>query len=218
MTRLLLVVTSSVALTCLGQTGQQSRLAPAGPAPPAGQSVTILVEPGGLAHQLPVPDLLTERPALLFGAMTSQIDEQQMMSGSQAGCPVQIVEASFKRPAEFMLTSENSAISGPTLRLDYKNSSGKNIDSVVLTGWIKVKDSLYELDSVTHPFILELSRKALLSRDTQATQTLKLADNALGLDRIELSQVNYADGSIWKPKRLNCVYPYMGSLERAKAW
>jgi hypothetical protein len=135
---------------------------------------------------------------------------------TQDGCPVRILNGSFERPAQLMLTVQAQVDTGPTLRLDYRNFSGKDIESVVLTGWIKVKDSPYQLDSVTHPFSLELSREAL-GKDVEATQALKLASNALGLDRIELSQVIYADGTTWKPERKNCIYRPGGNLERAEA-
>ena len=125
-----------------------------------------------------------------------------------------------RQPAEpgAVEIGEQGVVAGlaPTLRLDYRNFSGKDIELVVLTGWIKVKDSPYQLDSVSHSAQLELSRKALLGRDVQATQALKLRANAIGFDRIELSQVTYSDGSSWKPQR-KCVYANAGSTERATA-
>jgi len=130
---------------------------------------------------------------------------------------VQIVNASFDRPAELVLTAQTRRDRGPTLHLNYENFSGKDIDSVVLTGWLKVKDSPYQLDATIHPFELKLSRKALLGKDVQATQALQVAANAIGLDRIELSQVFYTDGTTWKAEQRNCVYHANGNLERAEA-
>ncbi len=168
----------------------------------------------GRMQELQTPATLGQLQALV--QEPGAVDLENKIS-SQAGCPVQIVDASFDRPAELMLTARSRAESAPTLRLDYQNFSGKDIESVVLTGWIKVKDSPYQLDSVSHSVELELSRKALLGKDVQATQALKLAANAIGFDRIELSQVTYADGTSWKPQR-KCVYANAGSTERAKAW
>ena len=54
-----------------------------------------------------------------------------------------------------MLTAHSRAESAPTLRLDYRNFSGKDIESAALTGWIKVKDNPYQLDSVTHSVQLD---------------------------------------------------------------
>ena len=166
-------------------------------------------------HELQVPATLDQlQQGLVQGRST--IDLENMIS-SQSGCPVQIVNAYFERPAEFMLTAHSRAQSAPTLRLDYRDFSGKDIESVVLTGWIKVKDNPYQLDSVSHSVALQLSRKALLGKDVQATQALRLAANAIGFDRIELSQVTYVDGTSWKAQR-KCVYANAGSTERAKAW
>ncbi len=135
----------------------------------------------------------------------------------QDGCPVQIANASFDRPAELVLAAQTRLDRGPTLHLDYQNHSGKDIDSVVLTGWLKVKESPYQLDAVVRPFDLKLSRKALLGKDVQAAEALKVAANAIGLDRLELSQVFYADGTTWKAERRNCVYRSFDNLVQAEA-
>ena len=165
-------------------------------------------------HELQAPASLGQLQGLVQGPGAVDLEHT---NSNQTGCPVQIVDASFDRPAELMLTARSRADSAPTLRLDYRNFSGKDIESVVLTGWIKVKDSPYQLDSVTHSIQLDLSRKGLLGKDVQATQALRLSANAIGFDRIELSQVIYVDGTTWKPQR-NCVYANVGSTERAKAW
>jgi hypothetical protein len=179
------------------------------------QSATVWVQGiDGSTRELPVPTTMGQLQSLVLGPGAVDLEN---ITSHQAGCPVQIVNASFDRPAEFMLTAHSRAESEPTLRLDYRNFSGKDIESVVLTGWIKVKDSPYQLDSVSHSVALELSRKALLGKDVQATQALRLAKNAIGFDRIELSQVTYADGTSWKAQR-KCVYANAGSTERAKAW
>jgi hypothetical protein len=149
---------------------------------------------------------------LVQGAGTVDLEN---FNSTQAGCPVQIVNASFDRTAQLMLTGNTQIDSGPKLHLDYRNSSGKDIESVVFTGWIKVKDTPYQLDSVTHPFQLELSPKTLRGEGAKA---FRLVSNAIGFDRIELAQVKYADGTAWRPKQQSCVYANMGTSERAKAW
>jgi hypothetical protein len=215
MKRLLLVLVTSAALSAWGQAGQETVQASSGAAAKTKQPATVWVQGAdGSMHELQVPTTLGQMQGLVQSP--GAVDLENMVS-SQAGCPVQIVSASFDRPAELMLTAHSRATDGPTLRLDYRNFSGKVIESVVLTGWIKVKDSPYQLDSASHAVALELSRKALLGKDAQATQALTLAANAIGFDRIELSQVTYADGSSWKPQR-KCVYANAGSTERAKAW
>src|SRR5271163_4079187 len=209
MKRLLLVLAASTALSAWGQVGQEAPKTASGAAVNSRQPATVIIQGAdGTTHELQVPVTIGQMQGLLVQAADAADLENRV--GSQAGCPVQIVNASFDRPAELMLTAHSRSGSGPTLRLDYRNFSGKDIESVVLTGWIKVKDSPYQLDSVSHAVALELSRKALLGKDAQATQALKLAANAIGFDRIELSQVTYADGSTWKPER-KCVYANAGS-------
>lgn len=215
MKRLLLALAASAALSAWGQVGQETPKVPRGAAANSNQPATVWIQGvDGRMHELQVPASLDQLNGLVQGPGAVDLERS---SSTQTGCPVQIVNASFDRPAELMLTARSRADSAPTLRLDYRNFSGKDIKSVMLTGWIKVKDSPYQLDSVTHSVQLDLSRKALLGKDVQATQALKLAANAIGFDRIVLSQVIYDDGTSWKPQR-NCVYANVGSTERAKAW
>jgi hypothetical protein len=216
MKRLLLIVATAATMSAWGQAGVEAPKMANGVGANSRQPETVIIQGAdGLTRELQVPVTMGQMQGLLDQATDAADLENRIRS--QAGCPVQIVNASFERPAEFMLTAHSRAESAPTLRLDYRNFSGKDIESVVLTGWIKVKDSPYQLDSVSHSIQLQLSRKALLGKDVQATQALRLAANAIGFDRIELSQVIYADGSSWKPQR-KCVYANAGSTERAKAW
>lgn len=213
MKQVFLIVLSSFALSGWGQTA----LAPAKEAAgsESGSRKTVMVQGAdGTWHKLQTPVAVGQLQGLVQNA--GSVDLERNVA-SQAGCPVQIVDASFKRPAQLMLTSQPQTESGPTLRLNYRNFSGKDIESIVLTGWIKVKDSPYQLDSVTHPFDLTLSRKSLLSKDVEASEALKLAGNAIGLDRIELARVMYGDGTTWQAIRSNCVYHLDGNLERAEA-
>ena len=123
MKQLLLVLFSSAALTAWGQTS----LAPdkSAAADNANARQTLIVRGiDGNPHQFDVPNL-------------SELLERR----AQDGCPVQILNASFDRPAELVLTAQTKRDTGPTLHLNYENSSGKDIDSVVLTGWLKVKES-----------------------------------------------------------------------------
>ena len=211
MRRLLLVLASSVALSAWGQAGvEQSSPEYVGRIGVPG-AVTTVGDGSAAVRSFQVP---AKAPGSLLPVEPSDLEN---MTGGQAGCPVQVVTASFTRRAELMLPARGNSGGGPTLRIEYRNSSAKDIASVMLTGWIKVKDSPYQLDSVAHPFQLELSRKALLGRDVEATQALKLAGDAVGLDRVEVSRVLYADGTAWRPVRRSCVYRYMGSTERAEA-
>ncbi len=214
MKRLLLVLATSAALTAWGQAGQET---PKGAGANSDQPATVIIQGAdGRTHELQVPVTMSQMQGLL--AQAADAADLENMITSQSGCPVQILNASFDRPAQLILTSHSQAGNAPSLHLEYRNSSGKDIQSVLLTGWIKVKDNPYQLDSVSHPFQLELSRSVLLGKDVQAAQVLNLVGNAIGFDRIELTQVTYADGTTSTPERRKCVYSNMGTTERAKAW
>jgi len=210
MKRLLLVLATSAALSAYGQAGQHSPFDAIG----SSQKATVIVKDwNGQPHALQVPFANEKLRDVL-----ETLEAMEIAAGGQAGCPVQVLAASFERPAQLMPTAAQVRADGaPTLRLNYRNLSGKDIESVRLTGYVKVKDNPYQLDSVTRPFDVVLSRKALLGKDVQATQALKLAANAIGLDRIELSRVTYADGTSWQPERRNCVFSNAGGMERAEA-
>jgi hypothetical protein len=111
-----------------------------------------------------------------------------------------------------MLTSRVEGEAKPKLNLEYGNFSGKQIESILFTGWIKLKSSPYQLDAVSQPFQLRLSPNA------QSKKAFRLDSKAIGFDRVELSRVTYADGTSWKPERQNCVYANAGSTEQARAW
>jgi hypothetical protein len=217
MKRLLLVLATSAALSAWGQAGQETQKTAKGAGANSDRPATVIIQGAdGRTHELQVPVTKGQMQGLL--AQAADAADLENMIGSQAGCPVQILNASFDRPAQLMLTSHSQADNAPSLHLEYRNSSGKDIQSVLLTGWIKVKDNPYQLDSVSHPFQLELSRSALLGKDVQAAQVLNLVGNAIGFDRIELTQVTFADGTTSTPERRSCVYANMGATERAKAW
>jgi hypothetical protein len=160
--------------------------------------------------QIPSADQLNKSDTHLYLSG----DMEQLVR--QQGCPVQIIDASFQRQAEIMLTASTGG-NRPSLHLRYLNSSGKNIESVTLRGWIKTKASIYQLDYDLSSIQLKLSRKALPGSGVEATEALSLAANALGLDRIELEQVRYTNGSTWNRGRQTCVFEANGeSLRVAK--
>jgi hypothetical protein len=203
MKRLLVVVGLLVAISARGQRGVDApKMTPRGN-PATAPTVTIVVGPDAASRQLAMPDNITHLQVFLT-------DDGRAVSDTQAGCPVHILSASFERPVELMLASDPGGHHSPSLRLGYGNFSGKDIESAVLTGWLKVKDSPYQLDSMPYPFHLELSRKVLLAVEVDQTEVLKLAKNVVGMDRVELSQVIFIDGSTWKPERQKCTYRASG--------
>ncbi len=190
MKRLLVVVASVTALSAWGQTSMGRALN--GPANDSSSRETI--------SNLP-----------------DRSDLESVVEG-QNGCPLHIVRASFERPAELMLTGEANRLLGPMLGLHYLSFAEQGIDSIELTVWIKVKDSPYQLDSMSSPRSLELFGEAGGGENAEVALSLRLPSNAIGLDRIELARVTFSDGTTWKARaHRDCVYRYSGSTERAEA-
>ena len=188
MNRLALVVIPMATVCSWAQTAQQ-----------APQTVIIPSDGQVLIEPVPTPAQLVNVEGYL---------------DPQAGCPVEIVDAAFERPAQLMLTAKSKE-QGPSLRLQYFNRSDKVVHSLSLRGWIKVKDNPYQLDSVTREFDLELTAPA--NANAHGSEVLKLTHGALGLDRVELRQIVYADGSTWKAERKNCAFRANGGNLQVEA-
>ncbi len=211
MKRLFLLAVASAVVSAWGQSGRSTTDKVSN-----GPTTVIVQGADGRTHEFQVPESVGQLEARIKPSRPEVVSgDGELLQSVQEGCPVRIEEASFERAGRIMLTSERDAVSSPTLHLDYRNLSGKEIESVELTGWIKVKESRYQLDYSVHPLHWEVSLKAPLSEDAEGTRAFKLASNVFGLDRIELSSVTYSDGSMWKPEHKSCVYYPSGTLERA---
>jgi hypothetical protein len=149
---------------------------------------------------------------------------QLTLQGPQFGqanaedCEVNVLHASFDRPARVMrVASQDASVIGknrssaaPSLSVQLKSSSNKPIASVNLLARIKLKESIYQLDSVTRSFPLTLN-------STSGQQRFKLIESALGLESLTIEQVTYTDGTTWKPEHRNsCGYRSTGSILVAK--
>jgi len=121
----------------------------------------------------------------------------------RAGCPLQIVNASLTSSSRIM------PIAPYTLRLTYRNTSGKDIRSVILTTWVSVTNGVNQGDSSIHHFNLVLSNRTLLSANVQATQGWSLGSNTTALDRFGISSVVFDDGTKWSSEQENCVFHYI---------
>lgn len=130
---------------------------------------------------------------------------------SVAGCEVNIVKVSFERPSRFLLVSSGARASGaPSLSVELANHSTKKVVALDLLARIKVKDSLYQLDSVSREFPVHLT-------SGEGVQRLDLVKNAVGFDSLAIQRVTYADGTSWQPEhRLACTYQGAGTMQIAK--
>jgi len=101
-------------------------------------------------------------------------------------CEVKVMQASLERPAGMMLVS-NGEWTTPSLSVRLEEQSAKAIEAVDLVALLKVKDSIYQLDSTTREFRLHMS-------GSESTQ-LHVAESAVGFDSLLIEQVTYRDGT-----------------------
>jgi len=125
---------------------------------------------------------------------------------AQAGCPVAFTNVSLETHARLMLVKQGTAQDG-SLAFEYKNQSGKPIQSISIRVELKVKKSVYDLDAT--PITLSMT---LTGKDSGETLPLNMV--AYGLGRVELEQVIYSDDTVWTAGRANtCSYEKTGTSE-----
>lgn len=209
MKQILLPLLMLAALSALGQNPSSNT----NPDPHAAQSKQPAPnQPGRLVIQ--APEFFIQAPE--FRQFTAQNPE--FGQANDAGCEVNILHASFDRPARIMRVSSQDASvvakdrlsAPPSLNIQLRNASAKPIAAINLLARIKVKDSVYQLDSVTRSFPFTLN-------STNGPQRLQLAESALGFESLTIEQVAYTDGTTWKPEHKNaCGYRSTGSVLVAK--
>jgi hypothetical protein len=126
---------------------------------------------------------------------------------SQTGCPVNFTDVALKTNATFMLVKQDAEPNG-SLTFQYKNQSGKQIQSISIRVDLAAKRSVYDLDAVT------ITRDMTLTRDSEETLPLPANVFVYSLGRVTLEQVNFVGGTVWTPKATNtCSYEKAGSAE-----
>lgn len=137
-----------------------------------------------------------------------QIQPQYLVvsPSNQAGCPIVLTSAKLIRPAEYLpVTSEAREKARTHLYLSLSNPSGKQISSIGLTGYLKVKKDRYALDAIDVRMPLTFT-PATGEIDTEAN--IPLLKDVVGFDRLTLDSVTYKDGSVWHAaqQRLSCSF------------
>ncbi len=122
-------------------------------------------------------------------------------------CEVKVLQASFDRPARMMQVA-SGAWSTPSLSVQLEDDSAKAIQAVDLVAVLKVKESIYQLDSTTLELPLHL-------RSIEGTQRLHVVESAVGFDSLLIAQVTYRDGTTWRPTHKRaCGYYSSQSMEQ----
>jgi hypothetical protein len=124
----------------------------------------------------------------------------------QIGCPVAFTDVVLKRDARYMPVKQGSAPDS-SLAFNYKNSSGKLIESISIRVELKVKRSIYDLDATT------ITRYMTLTGTSGEVLPLNLL--TYGLGSVTLEQVTYVGGEVWTPgANKNCRYVGPASAEQ----
>lgn len=125
----------------------------------------------------------------------------------QTGCPIVFTDVALQPTGRSMLIKQDSDSPRGSLAFEYQNTSGKLIRSISVRVELKIKKSIYDLDSQTVVFNMTLIGNS-------AKETLPLSVIAYGLDRVTLQQIIYADGKAWMaPAKNTCSYQQpQGSL------
>lgn len=125
---------------------------------------------------------------------------------TQAGCPVAFTEVSLTNPGHIMLVRQG-ANQNSSLEFQYKNQSGKVIESIEIRVELTVKRSVYDLDAT------KITRDMTLTDNAEETLPLNLLVYSVG--RVTLEQVNYVGGKVWTPNdRSSCNYEKPGGTAR----
>lgn len=118
--------------------------------------------------------------------------------GSQAGCPVVLTNVSLETKARYMPVDTPGAKSdSPSLDLEFQNKSGKEILSVAFEARLKLKRSIYDLDSTNYDVFLTLPGTAITDQMREQTRVVPLRVPAFAVGTIVLHQVTYSDGTVW---------------------
>jgi hypothetical protein len=149
---------------------------------------------------------------LQSGSALSDLDTARR---SNVGCPVMLTSANLTPKGQYLpVRADTGEGKNGDLHLAFRNMSGKRIESVGIMAELKVKRSLYDLDSITIDVHLEFAGTAIVDKDRDVMLTIPIAKRALGLGSVILDTVTYSDGTVWKAgdKRNGCSVAGGGTL------
>jgi hypothetical protein len=150
----------------------------------------------------PQPMTAAQRQAIVQAFERPDAAPSFYVTAETPWCPVVLLSAVIATPARYLPVDDatREANSG-SLNLKFKNMSDKKIEAAALKVEVKVKRSIYDLDSLTLTLHLELSGIDVAS--DELSRAIPLRVPAFGLGQVVLQQVTYADGSTWSPMTEN---------------
>jgi hypothetical protein len=128
---------------------------------------------------------------------------------NQVGCPVTLTSAQLTPYLMLLRASNGSSATEGGLDLQFRNTSGKQIQSMEFQAEFLAKKSMYDLKAVKVDLHLTASGTSSLDKTLDHLRHLPLPQrtNPVVLNSITLEQVTFADGSLWFPAQDNrCGY------------
>ena len=118
----------------------------------------------------------------------------------QAGCPVVLTSAEMT-PYLMLLRASGGPATQGGLDLKFRNASGKEIQSMALQAEFLAKKSIYDLrtDKLEVHLTAQGTRDMNDALDHLRHLPLPERSHPVMLNRIQLEQVTFTDGSIWTP-------------------
>ncbi|HEX3435206.1 MAG TPA: hypothetical protein VHT24_00445 [Pseudacidobacterium sp.] len=129
----------------------------------------------------------------------------------QSSCPVVFTNVALKSHATYLPVQTGASSSG-NLGFDYKNLSGKEIQSIAMNVELTTKKSLYALDATP------VTIKMLLTGNS-IEAALPQVGYVYGIGSVTLEGVAYTDGTTWNAGKQVCQYNNPGGPEQiVKLW
>lgn len=134
------------------------------------------------------------------------------LQNGQSGCPVVFTNVALKRNTHYLPVTQPIS-SGGNLDFQYKNITGKQIQSISIQVEVRAKKSLYDLDAAA------ITADMVLTGNSTEVALPPLGF-VYGIDHLTLERVRYTDGTVWDtPQKSACHYGLPGGAEQiGKLW
>jgi hypothetical protein len=156
--------------------------------------------PGSGPVTIPAQDwtAMQEMPKAEFQQKFQQLTDRI----NQAGCPVVLTSAEMT-PYLMLLRASGGPATQGGLDLRFRNTSGKEIQSIELGAEFLAKKSIYDLrtDKLEVHLTAQGTRDINDAFDHLRHLPLPERSHPVMLNRIQLEHVTFTDGSIWTPVR-----------------
>ncbi len=137
--------------------------------------------------------------------------------GELNGCRASVMAARLDLPAKYVPVAGRRE-GKPALQFEVRSFADRPVTGMDLVAVIRVKTDRYQLDSVTREVPIHLRGTGLWGGDgKQMRQEYPLREGVVGLVRLDIREMWFADGGMWRPTAQHaCGYLNPGSEEIGK--